>query len=74
MHNFADECEGLLAQQAALQLEAIEQLPAALNQLLDNKAKRQTQGERAQLFMQNQGDVLGHYLTHITQLCQGKQD
>ena len=69
MHNFADEAAGLLGQQAALQVDDVSQLPDTLTQLLQDKDKRQAQGERALLFMQQQGNILEHYLAEITALC-----
>jgi 3-deoxy-D-manno-octulosonic-acid transferase len=70
MHNFADETEGLLAQQAAIQVQDASQLPTVLSQLLDDNARRRALGERAQLFMQGQSNILEVYLNEIHTLCQ----
>ena len=69
MHNFTDEAEGLLAQQAAIQVDDASQLPAILISLLDDGARRRALGERAQLFMQRHHNVLQQYLAEISTLC-----
>lgn len=70
MHNFTEETDGLLAQQAALQVDNYEQLGHELTALLQDHARRRALEQRAQQFMQRNSDVLPRYLSAIKRYCQ----
>jgi 3-deoxy-D-manno-octulosonic-acid transferase len=69
MHNFIDEAEGLLTQQAAIQADDYRQLLTILPMLLADPAKRTAYGDKARLFMRSQENVLAHYIDEINRLC-----
>ncbi|WP_455208846.1 3-deoxy-D-manno-octulosonic acid transferase [Kaarinaea lacus] len=70
MHNFKEEAAGLLAQQAAVQVDNYEQLREQLTNLLQEHARRQTLEDRARRFMQSNSDVLQRYIAAIKNYCQ----
>jgi 3-deoxy-D-manno-octulosonic-acid transferase len=65
MQNFAEETEGLLEQQAGIQVDDYQQLQHQIDELLQDKAKRQLLGERAEIFMQQNSGILDRYISEI---------
>lgn len=69
MHNFADEAAGLLEQKAAIQAQDYSDLLTFIPDLLNNSPKRLAYGERAQLFMQGNRDIVQRYVHEIETHC-----
>jgi 3-deoxy-D-manno-octulosonic-acid transferase len=70
MHNFKDEINGLLEQQAVVQVTDYEQLGHQLINLLQDKARRQTLEDRARQFMLSNSNMLPRYLAALESHCQ----
>ena len=70
MHNFSEEAAGLLAQQAAVQVDNYDQLRERLAILLQEHARRETLEDQARRFMQSNNDVLQRYIAAIKNYCQ----
>ncbi len=69
MHNFADEAQRFLEQQAAIQVMDTDELQTQLKNLLVDPAKRRTYGDRAKILMQENKDMAKRYTQHINQYC-----
>ena len=69
MFNFIDEAAGLLRQRAALQVDDVTGLQQAVTDLLQDNAKCKSYGDRAQLFMKENRDIVAHYLSEIEAIC-----
>jgi 3-deoxy-D-manno-octulosonic-acid transferase len=69
MHNFADEAQRFLEQQAAVQVMDSDDLQQQLSTLLADPAKRRTYGDRARILMQQDKDMVERYVQQINQYC-----
>ncbi|MCG6968238.1 MAG: 3-deoxy-D-manno-octulosonic acid transferase [Gammaproteobacteria bacterium] len=69
MHNFADEAQRFLEQQAAVQVMDINELKRQLAGLLADTAKRRTYGDRARILIQRDKDMVERYVEHINRYC-----
>lgn len=69
MHNFAEEVDGLLEQQAVIQVDDYQQLQQKLADLLQENPQKQVLGERARQFMQQNNDILDKYISEIKTCC-----
>lgn len=65
MHNFADEAQRFLEQQAAVQVMDGDGLKQQLSDLLADPAKRRTYGDRAKILMQQDKDMVQRYVQQI---------
>ncbi|MDH5324060.1 MAG: 3-deoxy-D-manno-octulosonic acid transferase [Gammaproteobacteria bacterium] len=74
MHNFDEESTLLLEQLAAVQVEDAEELLQQLEVLLRSEPKCQTLGERAQILVRQQQQVLQRYMEQIRPYCIPRQD
>ncbi|WP_455219490.1 3-deoxy-D-manno-octulosonic acid transferase, partial [Kaarinaea lacus] len=70
MHNFSEETEGLLEQQAAIQVDDYQYLQNKLADLLQDDTRKQVLGERARQFMQHNSDILEKYIAEVQSCCQ----
>jgi 3-deoxy-D-manno-octulosonic-acid transferase len=69
MHNFADEAQRFIEQRAALQVTDSNDLGIQLKTLLEDSAKRRAFGERAQILMQQDKDMVERYIQKINLYC-----
>lgn len=69
MENFATETHLLVSEEAALQVGSVEALQAQLDELLNDAARREALGRRAQAVVEARRDMAERYLTAIEPFC-----
>lgn len=69
MQNFAEEAALLCANDAAVRLEAIDQLATCLSELLAQPDRAATLGRNAARLIAARAEVIDHYLAALVELC-----
>lgn len=69
MHNFNDEMRQFLEQHAAIQVMDESELQRNIQLLLDDPAKRRAYGQRAELLMGREKNMVERYIEQINRYC-----